>query len=488
MNMNLNAANRARWAILTATALTFTGVLVRAIAAEPVSPSELLEKAVYSEETKGDLNAAVELYQQVVEQGKDTQAVAAQAQYRLGVCYYKNKDYAKANAAFEKVIRDYPDQKELVASAQEYLSGAVSLLPAPWGDNEELRFDVKFPTGFRIGVAVFGVHADETNAHKIWRLHSHLFAGAEQLSQTEVEADSFKPIHSRWKHTLIGDADTIYSPGHAIVSLKEKGTSKEIDLNGVIYDNEESIQLMRRLPLATNYSTTVKVLSALAGGSIIPFKVQVSAIEKVEVPAGTFECYRVELSIKQTFWFSTDAHRYLVKFEAGGVIVELTQISETKLDAPTSYHDSELKLALTAPPSWLFDRHEPDEAKEGPRIFILDPDATALTLLTAKKPEDLKPEEKGSLRALAEAGIADAAKAFKDTKAHPDSWKERTVAGQPGLSVLVDFTEGKKKKSGCVVYSFVGGRALEFLTYTDAAAFEAFRPKFDAIVDSCKMD
>src|SRR5262252_2552424 len=123
MSMNLNTENRAPWAKLTFTALALAGLLARAFGADSASPSELLEKAVYSEETKGDLDTAVQLYQQVVEQGKDTQALAAQAQYRLGVCYYKKKDYAKANAAFEKLIKDYPEQKDLVASAQEYLSG-----------------------------------------------------------------------------------------------------------------------------------------------------------------------------------------------------------------------------------------------------------------------------------------------------------------------------------------------------------------------------
>jgi len=46
---------------------------------DPATPSELLEKAVFSEETEGDLDAALQHYQQVVEQGKDTPAAAGQA-------------------------------------------------------------------------------------------------------------------------------------------------------------------------------------------------------------------------------------------------------------------------------------------------------------------------------------------------------------------------------------------------------------------------
>jgi hypothetical protein len=32
--------------------------------------------------------------------------------------------------------------------------------------------------------------------------------------------------------------------------------------------------------------------------------------------------------VNQTFWYSTDAHRYLVKFEGGGVIAELRKIEQ----------------------------------------------------------------------------------------------------------------------------------------------------------------
>ena len=488
MNMNLHGSNRAPWAKLTLTALAIGSLVAGALAADPASPSELLERAVYSEETKGDLDTAVQLYQQVVEQGKETQSLAAQAQYRLGVCYYKKKDYAKANEAFEKVLKDYPEQKEIVGAAQEYLSRAVPLQPAPWAQDEQMRYDIRFPSGFRIGVATYTVHADELDGRKIWRFSSHIFAGVQQVSQVEVEAESMKPIHSRWKHTLIGDSETTYSPGHAVVKLKEREKAKEIDLSGIVYDNEEAVQLFRRLPLTTNYNTKITVLSSLSGGMIVPFNVEVAAVEKVEVPAGTFECYRLELSIKQTFWVSTDAHRYIVKFEAGGVVAELGEVSQPKLGAPVVYHDSGLKLTLSAPAGWIFDRHESDEAKEGPKIFILDPDAIAMTMLGAKRLDALKPEKKASLRACAEAEIAEGAKAFKEAHTREDSWKERTVAGQPALGVVVDFLEGKKKQVGYAVYTFAGGNELEFFSYMSPDDFEAFKPKFDAIVDSCKLD
>ena len=291
-------------AIASLLVLSLVSPLVAAESAVPAkSPSELLEQGVYSQDTKGDLDAAMGFYEQVVAQAKVGQAIAAEAQYRLAVCYYKKKDYAKASAAFEKVVKDYPDQKELVARANEYLAGAVDLLPAPWVDGEELQMDVKFQSGFKIGAARYTADLDTLNGKKIWRLSSFLFAGVVQLSQVEVEADSFKPIHCHWKHTMLGDADTTYLPGKAEIKLEGKDDVKTTPLDHIVYDNEECIQLIRRLPLATNYTTTLNILTGLGGGSIIPMGVTVSGIENVKTPAGTFECYKVELSVKQSFWY-----------------------------------------------------------------------------------------------------------------------------------------------------------------------------------------
>ena len=46
--------------------LAITSVLATVQLAAAVSPSELLEQGIYSEETKGDVDAALKLYQQAV--------------------------------------------------------------------------------------------------------------------------------------------------------------------------------------------------------------------------------------------------------------------------------------------------------------------------------------------------------------------------------------------------------------------------------------
>ena len=467
--------------------LSIATLLPAAQAAAAASPSELLEQGLYSEQTKGDIDEAMKLYQQVVAQEKVGQAVAAQAQYRLGMCYHKKKDYAAATAAFERVVRDYPEQKDLVALASRYLTGAMPLLPAPWVDGEAMQLDIKFPTGFKLGTVVYRVNAGETNGQRTWRVSSRLFATTQQASRVDVEAESFKPIHGWWKVDVIGEAEVWYSAGQAELRRPGKGGVKKVDLTGVVYDNEEATQLIRRLPLGSGYKTTLRIFSALGGGNIIPIGVKVVGEKKVKVPAGEFDCYQVELSpVNQTFYYSADEHRYLVKFEAGGVVAELARVTQRKAGEPVAYQDPEFGFTLTAPAEWVFFRADVKDEKETTRLMVLDPDATASIVVNVESREVYGPKAGQSLRDWVEKDVieGDAVKTLKALKIRPESWKERTVAGQRGLSVVGDFLEKKEKKVGYAI--FVPGKAhmATFTLVVAAKDFQACRPDFEAIVDS----
>ena len=77
-----------------------------------------MEKAIYTEETVGDLPTAITIYQKVLVEAEKGEAQAAEAQYRLGKCLLKQKKTDKAVAAFQKVVDSYPDHKDWVAKAK----------------------------------------------------------------------------------------------------------------------------------------------------------------------------------------------------------------------------------------------------------------------------------------------------------------------------------------------------------------------------------
>ncbi|MEE9502964.1 MAG: tetratricopeptide repeat protein [Candidatus Aminicenantaceae bacterium] len=80
----------------------------------------LFEKAKYTMETKGDLNAAIKLFEEIVQKYPNERVYAAKSQLYIGFCYEK-LGLQQAQAAFQKVVENYPDQTEAVVVAREKL-------------------------------------------------------------------------------------------------------------------------------------------------------------------------------------------------------------------------------------------------------------------------------------------------------------------------------------------------------------------------------
>lgn len=89
-------------------------------AAEPTL-SELLEKSIYMEQTVGDLDAAVKLYEQIAAKHELNAEAAARAQLHLGMARLKRGDRAKASEAFRILVDRYPGQGEIVKHAENLM-------------------------------------------------------------------------------------------------------------------------------------------------------------------------------------------------------------------------------------------------------------------------------------------------------------------------------------------------------------------------------
>ncbi|MHC4143342.1 MAG: tetratricopeptide repeat protein [Planctomycetota bacterium] len=82
---------------------------------------DLFQKGLVKERTEGDLDEAIRLYKQIVEDHKDNRALVAKTLVQMGGCYEK-LGRAEARKAYERVVRDYADQPETVAQARARLS------------------------------------------------------------------------------------------------------------------------------------------------------------------------------------------------------------------------------------------------------------------------------------------------------------------------------------------------------------------------------
>src|SRR5471032_1901276 len=72
------------------------------------SPSVLLQKGIYAEETEGNVDAAIKIYEQIAAEAATSRAVVAQAQYRLAVCYQKKGNKEQAIRLLEELVQQFP--------------------------------------------------------------------------------------------------------------------------------------------------------------------------------------------------------------------------------------------------------------------------------------------------------------------------------------------------------------------------------------------
>ena len=81
----------------------------------------LFEKAKFTMETKGDMNGAIKLFNEIIEKYPNEREYSAKSQLYIGLCYEK-LGVKEAQKAYQKVIEKYPEQTEAVKLANEKLS------------------------------------------------------------------------------------------------------------------------------------------------------------------------------------------------------------------------------------------------------------------------------------------------------------------------------------------------------------------------------
>ncbi|RLD88092.1 MAG: hypothetical protein DRJ29_17585 [Bacteroidetes bacterium] len=83
--------------------------------------SQLYEKALYLEEARGELQGAIDIYNQLAENQDADQSLKAKALLHMGMCYEKLGS-EKARQAYRDVINRYPEQAEEAAIARERMT------------------------------------------------------------------------------------------------------------------------------------------------------------------------------------------------------------------------------------------------------------------------------------------------------------------------------------------------------------------------------
>lgn len=85
------------------------------------TPAVLLQEALYAEETEGNLEKAIEIYEEVLDEASQIQRIASRATYQLGLCYLKKDQNDQAAKYFQQVITNFPNRTIIVKKAKKQL-------------------------------------------------------------------------------------------------------------------------------------------------------------------------------------------------------------------------------------------------------------------------------------------------------------------------------------------------------------------------------
>ena len=85
------------------------------------SSGQLFEKALYTEEVKGELQNAIDLYQQILTTYPEDRQITAKSLFQMGICYEKLGSQ-EAKKAYQRIIQEFTDQKEVVTEARTRLA------------------------------------------------------------------------------------------------------------------------------------------------------------------------------------------------------------------------------------------------------------------------------------------------------------------------------------------------------------------------------
>lgn len=122
----------------------------------------------------------------------------------------------------------------------------------------------------------------------------------------------------------------VYADGevqvHRVGEDGERDDTK--DVPDIIYDSWSDLFVWRTIDFSEDYDEKYadSLSCTLDRTQVINTELRVKGIEEVEVAAGTFEAWRLEIKsggATQNAWFTTDDERRLVKYDNGNLVFEL---------------------------------------------------------------------------------------------------------------------------------------------------------------------
>lgn len=406
-----------------------------------------------------------------------------------------------------RVEKTIPAGGSLATSFQYRITGAepdiakpLQLEPAPWQNGEVMELRLKHPTGDEYGTIIYSAQQNQNN----WQIISHLYVKDASLSQytfVEADAETFVPVYGQTTNWT-GDFRAEYHKDKATLTVNAPNnqTTKDIPLENTAYDNEQAVYLIRRMPLAQGYKGSFPIFT-VQGGATVECRIKVLGIEDVTVEAGTFNCYKTELSVfsqnikalQHTLWFSADENKYLVKYDVGGTAtMEMAKVWQRELGKPVIFENSEPAFSTVVPSDWRYYKYATGGQTS---LQLMPPDNKAWAVLVWQKRGTDPASESAVTIANADSDVLK--KAFEKYAVDQNSWNELKInnleaaqyfaAYQDSGNRLKKYNNPKEMKE-YRTYIVDAENVYWFVFRTEKDKFEANKAKFDSIINSFRTN
>ena len=450
------------------------------------SASDLLQKGIHAQEAAGDLDSAILIFRQVVNSASSNKALAAQAQYQLVLCMLQKGDRAAASKELAALERNFPEMPDLVSKARKLIPGTAALLPEPWGESECAQLNIK-REGVETGEYMYYCADARLNALSEFERKMEAQRPNSSYPRTSGFKWELKTRNSTRSISVWVDRDTMRPSGKPDFSSDDDlGDALAAPFAGPATDVEQSVFLMRRLPLAVGYETTLPVTSYRFSPS--QMELAVTGIETVQTPAGKFNCYKVSFGdLGQTFWIGVEGARPLVKFQSGSVEAELVKVWGTEnLLAP-------LESVVRAAGAKLADQRTGPGNMVSAHLEI--PNFDRWLYVTLRKIHTPPAEIAQALRRAMTETI-DGRRWYPDydDKVRPGSVQTRLIGGQQALSCLLDYSAGPvsdpnpdNRKTHYYVWIGTENAIVELRADMARSEVGVFRWQYDPIIDAVRI-
>ena len=219
-------------AAIVAVILVLTG-----FAAARQDLSDVFYKAVHLQDVKGDLEAAIPLFERVVAESKDP-SLAAKAQLRIGMCYEK-LGLTRAQQAYQRVIDRYPGQSQEVALARARLAALTQSQGAETSGQAAAAIVTR-----QVWTNADGVFSNTPSPDGRYITYIDWESGNLAIRDLRAASSRLLTSEGTWREPAQVAYSSIWSPdGRQIAYHWEKGS--EAQLRVMALDNRQSRLLFR---------------------------------------------------------------------------------------------------------------------------------------------------------------------------------------------------------------------------------------------------